>query len=334
MLPAIYTIAKNEAGNVEGFMEAAEGAPVYVLDTGSTDGTPELLRAAGAHVVEASIVPWRFDHARERALAMVPDDVDVCVSIDMDERLEAGWREKLGREWRGNIGNYRYIAAWADAEHTVPAVQSPRTRLHSRHGWEWHRAVHEVIRPLPGTIEDGCDTTIMVRHYQDGVQRNYAPLLSVLIRENPRDADARLQRAGEYMQVRAWKKALADYRIYLRLIDGDERPVIRYRRALTWIGIAEARFHLGDQDGTVRAFLSAVAAEPGCREAWVHVAHTMLGLGNAPLAYGAAATALSITAPPYYATMDMTCWGPAPAQIAEASWRQIQAMRAALGVPN
>jgi glycosyltransferase involved in cell wall biosynthesis len=57
----IYTISKNEAHNVEAFMQAAEGAPVYVLDTGSTDNTVELLREHGANVTEQTINPWRFD---------------------------------------------------------------------------------------------------------------------------------------------------------------------------------------------------------------------------------------------------------------------------------
>jgi hypothetical protein len=47
MQTAIYTIAKNEAHNVAAFMKAADGAPVYVLDTGSTDDTVNLLCFVG-----------------------------------------------------------------------------------------------------------------------------------------------------------------------------------------------------------------------------------------------------------------------------------------------
>ena len=42
----IYAICKNEAQFAERFMgSCAEADGVYVLDTGSTDGTPERLRA-------------------------------------------------------------------------------------------------------------------------------------------------------------------------------------------------------------------------------------------------------------------------------------------------
>ena len=54
----IYAICKNEAQFAARFMASCAGAEgVYVLDTGSTDGTPELLRALGAAVYERTITP-------------------------------------------------------------------------------------------------------------------------------------------------------------------------------------------------------------------------------------------------------------------------------------
>ena len=67
MQTVIYTIAKNEAHNVAAFMKAADGVPVYVLDTGSTDDTVALLKEHGANVEQKIITPWRFDTARNIA---------------------------------------------------------------------------------------------------------------------------------------------------------------------------------------------------------------------------------------------------------------------------
>jgi glycosyltransferase involved in cell wall biosynthesis len=73
---AVYTMAKNEAEHVGRFAATVRGADrVVVTDTGSTDGTPDLLRDAGIEVHSARIVPWRFDVASNVALAHVPDDV-------------------------------------------------------------------------------------------------------------------------------------------------------------------------------------------------------------------------------------------------------------------
>ena len=74
----IYAICKNEAQFAKRFLAfCAEADGVYVLDTGSTDGTPERLRALGATVYEQTITPWRFDIARNASLDMLPEDADV-----------------------------------------------------------------------------------------------------------------------------------------------------------------------------------------------------------------------------------------------------------------
>ena len=92
----IYAICKNEAQFAERFMRSCAGADgVYVLDTGSTDGTPERLRALGAIVRERTIEPWRFDVARNASLDMLPLDADICICLDLDEVLCPGWREAL-----------------------------------------------------------------------------------------------------------------------------------------------------------------------------------------------------------------------------------------------
>ena len=69
----IYAIAKNEKKFAERFMAScADADGVYVLDTGSTDGTPDALRGLGAEVAVAELIPWRFDRARNFALSLVP----------------------------------------------------------------------------------------------------------------------------------------------------------------------------------------------------------------------------------------------------------------------
>ena len=55
---AVYTICKNEVDYVDKFMESMKEADaVFVLDTGSTDGTVEKLRKLGAVVFEKVIKP-------------------------------------------------------------------------------------------------------------------------------------------------------------------------------------------------------------------------------------------------------------------------------------
>lgn len=317
MQTAIYTIAKNEVHNVAAFMKAADGAPVYVLDTGSTDDTVSLLKQHGANVKQQVITPWRFDTARNVALEMVPNNTDVCVSLDMDEVIEQGWQTKLKEQWRGNIGNYKYIAEWKDEAKTIPAVMAPRTRLHARKGFEWHRKIHEVIRPLPNVAIDNCDTDIWVRHYQDDKQRHYSAVLDELIAEDPNDFNARIQRAGEMYQKERWADAIRDYKAYLRLMDDDNTPMGCNRKSHVWVAMAVCYNSLGDINAAYRAFISAAAADPNCREAWGNLAHIASQIGNTPLAYGAAMTAWSIKEPPYFAATDAFMWGNFPKTLAD-----------------
>lgn len=308
MKTAIYTIAKNEAHNVKAFMDASNGAPVYVLDTGSSDETVALLKEHGANVKQEIITPWRFDTARNVALGMVPDDVEVCVSLDMDEVIEDGWQNKLKAEWSGNFGDYQYIAEWQDESKTIPSVITPRSRLHARHGFEWHRQIHEVLRPLPNVELQKTNTSILVKHYQDGKQRHYSDALDKVLSENPNDQDAWLQRAGEMYEKKNWQRAISDYKNYLKLMDDDNSPMGCNRKSHAWIATAVCYHELGEYQAAYRAFISAIAADPNCREAWTHFAHITAQIGNIPLAYGAAMTADSFKTPPSYAAIDAACW--------------------------
>ena len=61
----VYAICKNERPFADRWMASmSEADEVCVLDTGSTDGTPQRLEELGAKVSVQVITPWRFDVAR------------------------------------------------------------------------------------------------------------------------------------------------------------------------------------------------------------------------------------------------------------------------------
>ena len=104
----VYAICKNEAQFAARWMDSmGEADGIYVLDTGSEDGTPRLLRALGADVAEADIQPWRFDVARNLSLRRVPEDADICVCTDLDEVFTPGWRAALEAAWAPGVRQAR-----------------------------------------------------------------------------------------------------------------------------------------------------------------------------------------------------------------------------------
>jgi glycosyltransferase involved in cell wall biosynthesis len=139
---AVYAISKNEEQFVKRFCESAKEADIVLIaDTGSTDNTVQLAKECGAQVYTIGINPWRFDKARDTALALIPMDVDVCVSLDLDEELQPGWREEIERVWKEDTTRLRYKFDWG------AGIAFFYEKIHHRKGYHWHHPCHEY--PVP-----------------------------------------------------------------------------------------------------------------------------------------------------------------------------------------
>ena len=107
----IYTILKNERKFIDRYLAwCKESDGVWLLDTGSTDGSYEYLCELAEKpewkdklFVEQKIYnPFRFDTARTDNMRMVPPPeeehgVDVLVQVDLDEVMIQGWKQAFQR---------------------------------------------------------------------------------------------------------------------------------------------------------------------------------------------------------------------------------------------
>jgi len=90
---SIVILARNEARNIVDCVRSARFADeIVVLDSGSTDGTPELARAEGARVSASTDWPG-FGPQKNRALALATGDW--VFSLDADERITPDLREQV-----------------------------------------------------------------------------------------------------------------------------------------------------------------------------------------------------------------------------------------------
>jgi len=204
----VYAIALNEVQFVDRFMDSVgEADLVLVADTGSTDGTVERLRERGAVVHSVSIRPWRFDDARNTALALIPDDIDVCVTVDLDEVLETGWSERLRSAWVPGTTRGRYLYVWSHNSDGSPGVQFMGDRVHARHGYRWRHPCHETLYP-DRTEEHYVDLGYEHHHWPDESKSRgqYLPLLEVAAAEAPHDPRSVHYLGREYMFRGMWEK--------------------------------------------------------------------------------------------------------------------------------
>ena len=141
----VYAISKNEEKFVDRFMDSLQDVDkVYVLDTGSTDDTVNKLKNRGDIVEQKIIDPWRFDVARNESLKMVPEDMDICICLDLDEVIEKGFVEKLNDLWQDNTTRLRYNYNWRLDKDNKPLVNFYIEKIHTRKNYKWTHPLHEV----------------------------------------------------------------------------------------------------------------------------------------------------------------------------------------------
>jgi hypothetical protein len=311
---AVYAISKNEEQFVERFCSSASDADlVLIADTGSTDATVELAEAFGAAVYDITITPFRFDLARNAALALVPRDIDVCVSLDLDEVLEPGWRAEIERVWVNGATRMRYSFDWSKG------VVFKSDKIHARSGYHWHHPCHETLRADPRLAEVWADTdTLLVRHLPDDTKSRaqYLDLLEVASTEDPHCPRNAIYHARELVFVGRWAdadKALDRYLAMDNVWHGERSYALRLKaKAARALGCTEA----------IEPLLKRAAAEaPECREPHIDLAEHHYICANWQGCLMASKQALSIFRRPGYYTDDPRAWGSLPYDLAAiASW--------------
>ena len=301
---AVYAISKNEEQFVKRFCESAKDADlILIADTGSTDNTVKEAKKYGAMVPSIYIYPWRFDIARDAALALIPADVDVCISLDLDEVLEKGWRKEIERVWKEDTTRLRYKFDWGQG------ISFFYEKIHHRKGYHWHHPVHEYPRPDLRTKEVYAYTDkLLVSHHPDPTKSRgqYLPLLEMSVKEDahcPRNA---FYYARELTFYNKWLDAIIALNNYLEMPEANWVNERCYAMRL----LGKAYQKLG-QDGT-DWFLKAAKEAPNTREPWVELAEAYYIKKNWNGCYDSIKKALEIKDKELVYTMDPSVWGSKP----------------------
>ena len=271
MKVVVYAIAKNEAKFVRRWYESMKEADeIYVLDTGSTDNTVDILKDLGVNVKVEEIKPWRFDRARNKSLEMVPIDAEICVCTDLDEIFEKGWRKALEAKFKG-YSRCRYNYIWSFDEYGNPQINFYQEKIHARDGYEWINPVHEVLKCNLENEKVITLDEVTLKHYPDDAKSrsSYLPLLELAVQED-KENDRNMHYLGrEYMFYTRYEEAIKTLKHHLMM------PTATWKdeRCASMRFISRCYRYLKNYESAIEYGLKAIQEAPYLREPYYELAY-------------------------------------------------------------
>lgn len=312
---AVYTIALNEEQFVERWYESAKDADyLLIADTGSTDGTVEVATKLGIEVINVKVSPWRFDDARNAALAALPADIDYCIALDMDEILLPGWGKALEKAYKDKVTRprYQYTWNWSDEQETKPGLQYGGDKIHSRNGYRWKHPVHEVLVKYGPEVETQGWYDLEIHHHPDNSKprSQYLPLLAQAVAEDPHDDRNAFYYARELYFYGKYSEAAKEFRRHLELPKAVWRP----ERAASMRYLAKC-----EPENRELWLIKAHLESPERREAMVELAQHFYSQESWASCLHYAKKALAISEKPLDYLCEDFAWGYLPWDLAAIS---------------
>ncbi|MHB8637318.1 MAG: tetratricopeptide repeat protein [Fimbriimonadaceae bacterium] len=255
-------IVKNEAAHIERCLQsiASVADEIVIVDTGSTDGTPDIISGLGLNV-KLGAFEWCDDFAAARNAALELATGDWALWIDADEVLEEnGCGEIRQALIRPHFGGFylRIINYTGDGPDTSTYTHSAMRLFQRLPGVRFEGRVHEQVidtlrsRDLP----NGNLGSASLLHYgyrpsemeAKGKHERFLTMLEREVREKPQDAFQWFNLANAYTVCGRLAEAAHAGRHAVKLSD-DKAPYL----ALAYQLLANALTHTGKPDAALAA---------------------------------------------------------------------------------
>ena len=235
---SLVMIVKNEIACLERCIESVKAIvdEFVIVDTGSTDGTQEIIKKYGT-LYEAPFV--NYVETKNYALSLAKGDY--ILFMDADEIVIAGLEFLKEHATTGTeCVNAKLFEGYADDD---PTNVYFRSRLWKNNGqWKFYGpGVHEALGGGTGTM---TDHRIVVRHEHGFRTRDeysikfeqYRQILINYLKEHPDDPRGTFYLGRTYMDTRYFQDAITQYQRYLALNTSfrDERWQAAYDIAQCW----------------------------------------------------------------------------------------------------
>ena len=308
---AVYAIALNEEQHLRAWYESAKEADcLLIADTGSTDNTVALAIELGIKVIPVHISPWRFDDARNAALAALPADIDLCIALDMDEVLVDGWRGHL-ESLSLLVTRPRYKYVWSWNPDGSEGLSYGGDKIHARSNYRWKHPVHEIITCTSNETQEWCG--LEIHHHPDPFKSRsqYFGLLQLAKAESPDCDRTAFYYARELFFHGRHSEAAEEFQRHLALPKAVWRPErAASMRYLAKCGVEPEYW-----------FLRACAEYSEGREPWVDLAEWYYKTGQWLKVLTACDSALAVVDKPLQYLCEADAWGWKPHDLlAVAYW--------------
>ncbi|WP_084700837.1 glycosyltransferase [Streptacidiphilus anmyonensis] len=267
---SLSMIVKDEA---ESIVEVLGDASAFcdelvVADTGSTDGTQELARAAGARVVD---VPWTEDFAAARNASLDACTGDWIIWLDADDRVPPASQQAFSRVLAALDGDVDavispYHCAF-DESTGAPTFTTLRERVLRRAaGLRWSGAIHEVVDITAARTRSEPELVVEHRRTEAQAAKDEGRNLRILERlyaEGDRSPRTLYYRANELRDLGRHEEAAAAYAEVLE----TEQPA--WERYFALMSRAECLQAVDRGAEAAEVALRAVLLDPTRPEAWM-----------------------------------------------------------------
>lgn len=153
---SVIAICKNERHNIQKFLASAGlvADEIVIVDTGSTDGTPELLKKVGFSekgrgTLKLRRFAWKDDFSAARNHARAHATGHWILWMDLDDRLHAGapaFINELKKHEHHNTAFGFQVASQTEQEGAYIRFMQLRMFPNIR-GIVWEKPVHETLHP-------------------------------------------------------------------------------------------------------------------------------------------------------------------------------------------
>ena len=273
----VYAISRDGERGVRRWFESAKDANYLLVVNAHPEFKPLFVaKSLGIVVKEVSIEPWRCDIARNSAIALIPEWIDVCVSLDLNETLSEGWRKEIEESFEKGFNAPLFFE-----KKTIPENQDQildeLSRVHPRQGFFWQQPFNEQLVALPGMSMKSQSIPVELKSHMDSArwQFNYQASKQLSRLKNdyencPGDANKLIALMEELFSNQAWQP-LIELADAFSVIDSPSK--LDFSVACLWLSEAAHNLKLPKValDWAERATFEA----PDFYEAWHWRAHLL-----------------------------------------------------------